>query len=108
MPADDQGVDKGEFDQLKKRVDVHAEALKKQLERTKILRKLVRAPRKHAVVIMETAKQLESARDEIKTQELTIKRLERQLELVQKEVGQLRKEALTEADIKPFKALLKK
>ena len=57
--------------------------------------------------IIETAKKFEDGRTEIKSQEQAINRLERQIELLQKELGSLKKDALTEADIKPFKKLLK-
>ena len=57
--------------------------------------------------LIESAKKMEDARIEIKSQEQTIKRLERQIEILQKDLGALKKDALTEADIRPFKKLLK-
>jgi hypothetical protein len=57
--------------------------------------------------LMETAKRMEDARVDIKSQEQATKRLERQIEILQKDLEALKKDALTEADIKPFKKLLK-
>ena len=57
--------------------------------------------------LIESAKKMEDARVEIKSQEQAIKRLERHIEILQKELAALKKDALTEADIKPFKRLLK-
>lgn len=57
--------------------------------------------------LIDSAKKMEDARVEIKSQEQAINRLERQIEILQKELGALKKEALTEADIRPFKKLLK-
>jgi uncharacterized protein YlxW (UPF0749 family) len=57
--------------------------------------------------LIESAKKMEDTRVEVRSQEQTIKRLERQIEILQKEVATLRKDALTEADIRPFKKLLK-
>ncbi len=45
---------------------------------------------------------------EIRSTEQTIKRLERQVELLSKEVGTLKKEALTSADLKPLSDQIKK
>jgi hypothetical protein len=52
-------------------------------------------------------KVVEPLKSDIGSLDQTIKRLERQLEILQKEIGDLKKDALTEADIKPFKKLLK-
>jgi hypothetical protein len=57
--------------------------------------------------LIESAKKMEEARVEIKSQEQTIKRLERQIEILVKDLAALKKDALTEADIRPFKKLLK-
>lgn len=57
--------------------------------------------------LIESAKKMEDTRVEVRSQEQTIKRLERQIEILQKEVATLRKDALTEVDIRPFKKLLK-
>ena len=57
--------------------------------------------------LIKSAKKMEDARIEIKSQEQTIKRLERQIEILQKDLGALKKDALTEVDIRPFKKLIK-
>ena len=57
--------------------------------------------------LIESAKKMEDARIEIKSQEQTIKRLERQIDILQKDLASLKKDALTEADIRPFKKLIK-
>ena len=57
--------------------------------------------------LIEAAKKMEDARVEIKSQEQTIKRLERQIDILQKDLASLKKDALTEADIRPFKKLIK-
>lgn len=56
--------------------------------------------------LIDAAKKMEDARAEIKSQDQTIKRLERQIEIFHKDLASLKKDALTEADIKPFKKLL--
>ena len=70
MGVDDQGVGQAEFDQMRRRVAAHAVVLKKQAERTKVLRKLLRKPHPE---IFQTAKDLGDARDEIRSQEQSIK-----------------------------------
>jgi uncharacterized membrane protein len=63
--------------------------------------------RKKLLEVVSLAKKMEETRHEIKSQDQTITRLERQIEILQKEIGELKKSSLTEADIKPFKKLLK-
>ena len=71
------------------------------------LKKLEPMPRKYFEEVMQKVKKLEDARGEIQSQEQTIKRLERQMEILQKDLAALKKDALTEVDIRPLKKLLK-
>jgi chromosome segregation ATPase len=57
--------------------------------------------------VLDLANKMEETRHEIKSQEQTNTRLERQIQALEKEIAILKKDALTEADIKPFKKLLK-